>query len=112
MTDQFSKDIKRSISNTPIGELAPGSTPRRYEPEGGLRRHNERIHRESGITDDHKNLPFTFSKPHKPKGRSTYIRCDNCGRITSATTATVGMVCPDCGKFSTVTEITGNEAGS
>lgn len=112
MNDQFAKDIKRAIRDTNVGELPAGATPRRYEPDGGVRNHNERIHRESKIADDHKNLPFTFSKPNKPKGRATYVRCDSCGRITSATTATVGMVCPDCGKFATVTEITEDDTGS
>ena len=29
-----------------IGELSPGVTKRRWEPEGGINKHNERIHRE------------------------------------------------------------------
>lgn len=105
MNEQFVKDVASSVTKEPINQrLSPGS-PRRYEPEMGLKKHRERIHRESKQADDWKNLPFTFSKPPKPKGRSTYIRCDNCGHITSGTTATVGIICKECGKFSSVTEV-------
>lgn len=110
MNEQFINDVKKNLKRTPLNqELTPGSTPRRYEPAGGLKRHNERIHRESKQTDDYKNLPFTFRKPPKPKGRSTYIKCDNCGYILSGTTATVGVICPECGQFSTVTEVIEDE---
>ena len=103
---EFIKDLTKGIKNTELKqELTPGSTSRRYEPESGLRKHNERIHRESKRSDNYQNLPFTFRKPQKPKGRSNYIRCDNCGHITSGTTITVGIVCNECNKFSTVTEI-------
>lgn len=106
MNEQFFKDVAKSVKRTPLNqELTPGATPRRYEPAGGLKNHRERIHRESKSADDHKNLPFTFKKPSKPKGRSTYVKCDNCGYIASGTTATVGMICPECNKFSTVTEV-------
>jgi len=59
---------------------------------------------ESKISDS-KNLEFSFNKPSKPVGRSAYIQCDNCGYITSATTATAGIICPECRKFSTVTGV-------
>lgn len=106
MNEQFIKDIAKGIKSTPLNqELPAGSTPRRYEPEIGVKRHNERIHKESKVADDWKNLPFSFSKPSKPKGRSAAVRCDNCGRIIYGTTATVGMICNGCGKFSTVSEV-------
>lgn len=104
MNEQFKRDLQKHVKQTPLDqELSPG-TPRRYEPKGGIDKHNARIHRESKISDS-KNLEFTFRKPPKSKGRSTYIRCDNCGYITSASTATTGMICPECKKFSTVTEV-------
>lgn len=110
MNKEFIKDVQKAVKNTPLNQkLTPGSTPRRYEPVGGLKKHNERIHRESKQADDWKNLPFTFRKPPKPRGRSTYVKCDNCGYITSGTTATVGIVCPECKKFSSVSEVVDDE---
>lgn len=104
--DQIQRDVNKKLKETPFNqELTPGSTGRRWTPPGGLKRHNERIHKESKFADDHKDLPFSFSKPSKPKGRSAYIKCNNCGYVTSGTTATVGIVCPECKKFSTVTEV-------
>lgn len=104
MNEQFIRDVKKGLK--PLNqELTPGATPRRYDPAGGLKRHRERIHRESKQADDWKNLPFTFSKPSKPKGRHAYVQCDNCGYITSGSSATVGMICPECHKFSSVTEV-------
>jgi ribosomal protein S27E len=106
VNSQFVKDIQKGISESSINQkLDPGS-PRRYEPASGLKKHNERIHKESKAVDNYKNLPFTFRKPPKPKGSVTYIQCDNCGHITSGTTATVGVICNECKKFSTVTEVT------
>lgn len=105
MNKQFEKDIAKHVKQTPLNqELYPGSTPRRYEPTGGVNKHNARIHRESKVSDS-KGLDFSFRKPPKPKGMSAYIRCDNCGYVTSGTTATAGIICPECKKFSTVTEV-------
>lgn len=105
MNSEFVKDVKKSLKQTPLNqELPPGSVGRRYDPPGGVTRHNERIHRESKDSD-HKNLPFTFRKPPKPKGRSAYVICDNCGYALSGTTATVGIICPECQKFSTVSRM-------
>jgi len=104
MNEQYIRDTKRLIKNTPLNqELTPG-TPRRYEPIGGVNKHNARIHRESKVVDS-KNLEFSFRKPPKPVGRSVYIECDTCGYITSGTTATAGIICPECKEFSTVTEV-------
>lgn len=105
MNKQFTKDLNKAIRDTRVGELTPGSTPRRYEPRGGIQKHNERIHRESKYADTHKNLPFSFSKPPKSSSRSKYVECDNCKYITSVSVNTVGMVCPECKKYSSVTEV-------
>jgi hypothetical protein len=86
-------------------ELRPGSTPRRWEPECGVRKLNERIHKESKFADDYKNLPFSFRKPPKGMGRRTALVCDNCGAYISGTSATVGVICRSCNKFSSVTEV-------
>ena len=105
MNEQLKRDIARHVKNTPLDqELSPGSTPRRYEPTGGVGKHNARIHRESEVIDQ-KNLDFNFRKPPKPVGRSAYVQCDNCGYVTSATTATAGIICPECKEFSTVTGV-------
>ena len=109
VNSEFVKDIKKGLDKVSIGQEFPPGAPRRYEPECGVNKHNERVHRESRYADHYKNLPFTFSKPPKPKGRSTYIVCDNCGQVTNGTTATVGIVCENCKKFSTVTEINDRE---
>jgi len=85
-------------------ELAPGTMPRRWSPPGGEKKYRERIHKESKHADN-KNLPFTFRKPPKPKGRSLLLKCDNCGAVISGTTVTVGIICSSCGKFSTVSAV-------
>lgn len=104
MNEQYIRDTKKLIKNTPLNqELTPGSS-RRYEPRGGINKHNARIHRESKVSDS-KNLEFNFRKPPKSVGRSAYIECDNCGYVTSGTTATAGIICPECKEFSTVTEV-------
>lgn len=105
MNEQYFKDIAKGVKQTPLDqELSPGSVGRRYEPAIGTKKHNERIHRESKASDG-KNLQFDFRKPPKPVGRSAYVKCNNCGYILSATTATCGIICPECKKFSTVTEV-------
>ncbi len=87
------------------GELRPGATPRRYEPKEGVKNLNERIHKESKQMDSHNNLPFSFRKPHKPKGRPSLVQCVNCGEVTYGSTATVGIICKKCNKFSSVSEV-------
>jgi hypothetical protein len=105
MNEQFNRDVAKYIKETPLNqELTPGSTPRRYEPVDGIGKHNKRIHKESKVSDS-KNLDFTFRKPLKPVGRQAYIRCDNCGFVTVATTITAGIICRNCHEFSTVTEL-------
>lgn len=97
----MSDDFTRDLLNTDTGksELSPGAIGRRWEPEEGLQKYRERIHRESKYADDNKNLPFTFSKPKKKK-RSALVKCKNCGYVFSATVETVGVICRNCKKFS------------
>jgi DNA-directed RNA polymerase subunit RPC12/RpoP len=90
--------------NLGIGELSPGSTGRRWEPEGGVRKHNEKIHRESNYVDTYGNLPFTFSKPKK-SGRKAYMKCAKCGHIVHVSINTVGMVCKECNAYVSVEEV-------
>jgi len=87
-----------------IGELSPGSTKRRWEPEGGINKHNERVHRESNYIDHHKNLPFTFSKP-KRGGRKQYMKCAKCGKIIHVSINTVGIICNNCKAYVNVKEV-------
>lgn len=104
MNDKFSKDISKHLSKSDLGgakELPAGVTPRRYEPATGLKRHNERIHRESKVMDKHGNLPFTFSKPKK-EAASKLVACVNCNYTTVATKNTIGIICPQCKQFSKV----------
>lgn len=106
MNQQLINDVAKAVKSAEISQtLSPGSMGRRYEPKEGVKAHNERIHRESKYVDDHKNLPFTFTKPNKSKGRGILVACDNCSNVTYGTTATVGIVCRACGKFSKVHEV-------
>ena len=105
MNEQFIRDVSKAVKQTKLNQvLDPGSTPRRYSPAIGERAHRERIHKESKSADN-KNLPFTFSKPKK-NGRVSYFSCNNCGYIFNASINTVGVVCNECKKFSTCTELT------
>lgn len=103
MSDVLSNEISKSLDQQHIGELSPGSVGRRYEPAGGLKRHRERIHKESKFADDYKNLPFTFSKPKKDKKKAIKV-CANCGNVVVVTKYTVGIICSKCKKYSTVRE--------
>lgn len=87
-------------------ELDPSSTKRRWEPEGGVSKHNEKIHRESRFASHHKNLPFTFSKPVHGE-RSKFVECINCGYKTFVSKNTVGMICSSCKKYTAVKEVIG-----
>ena len=71
-----------------------GSGKRRWVPDGGLQKHREKIHRESKIAD-HKNLPFTFSKPPRRTGFSTF-ECEECGCVMSLPKNTVMVICSTC----------------
>jgi len=87
-----------------LGPLDPGATSRRWEPPGGTKKHNEKIHKESKFADDHKDLPFKFSKPKKA-GRCSLFECTECGYIISASVNNVGFVCPECKKFTKSREV-------
>ncbi len=101
VNDAFVKDLtKRLVSDTSSrSEIAPGSMGRRYEPEGGIRRHNERIHRESALTDKRGNMPFTFSKPSKQVGRNATKVCSECGHFAAVKESTISMICSSCKKY-------------
>jgi len=87
-----------------MGERSPGSTKRRWVPEGGEKKLREKIHRESKFADDHKDLPFTFSKPTKNKKHDLF-ECVECGTIISAPTNTIMCVCSCCSKATKVERI-------
>jgi len=107
--NQFVKDLSKGIKQSDLGgskEISPGSVGRRYEPEAGVKKHNERIHKESKWADDNRNLPFSFSKPKKAQ-RSKIVKCKNCGAIKSVNKNTVGVICSECKQYSAVEEIDG-----
>jgi hypothetical protein len=105
VNQSFIKDLNRKLSEENISTKLPPGTARRWEPECGVGRHEERIRKETKFARDHKNLPFSVQKPPKPRGNKVYISCDACGYLTSATSVTVGIICPECKQFSTVTEV-------
>lgn len=103
VNETFIKDLNKSLRKDTINtELTPG-TPRRYEPEQGIRKHNERIHAESSFADKSKNLPFSFSKPAKNK----IIRikfCSNCGAPAEVNKNAFGIICATCKKYARLLE--------
>lgn len=64
--------------------------------EKGARRYRERIHRESKFADDHKNLPYKFSKPKKSKPSNTHYECEECSRDFWVNEDTVIVICGHC----------------
>ena len=103
----FVKDLSKAIKKSDLGgsqELTPGTTGRRFEPEGGVNSLNKRIHKESKFADDNKNLPFTFSKPKKAQ-RQIIVECKNCGALKLVNKTTVGVICSECKQYSGVEEI-------
>ncbi len=87
-----------------IGELSPGTIKRRWEPEEGVGKHKEKIHRESKYADEFKNLPFKFSKPQKV-GRKHYVKCSKCGNIYYVSINTVGIICKNCNAYVSIEEV-------
>jgi hypothetical protein len=77
---------------------------RRWLPDIGERKHNEKIHRESKIADDYKNLPFKFSKPKKDK-RYTRFECIECSGVLFAPINTIMCVCHNCKKTTKVEKL-------
>jgi len=104
--ETFKKDLNKFVAKTTVSsELAPGA-PRRYEPEGGVAKHNARIHKESSFVDKHKNLPFSFSKPTFSGAKKTTIKlCANCDAEVLVHTNAVGVICRSCGKYSSLKEV-------
>jgi hypothetical protein len=64
--------------------------------EIGKKKYKERISKESKYADQHKNLPFTFSKPQKDKPRNTAIECPKCSRISFVASCTISIICSNC----------------
>lgn len=87
-----------------VGELTPGATKRRWEPEEGVTKLNERIHKESKYLNDHKNLEFNFSKPKKASKRE-WKKCLKCGHVSYVPKNTVGIICSKCKQYSSVEEV-------
>lgn len=107
MNNELSKAISKQVQKSDLGgsqELTPGVTGRRYEPIGGEKNHNKRIHRESEFSDKHKDLPFTFSKPKK-SGRSKVWACSNCNNVVYANINTKGIICSSCKTYAAVKEV-------
>jgi len=67
---------------------------RRWIPEMGEKAYKDKIHKESKFSDEHKNLPFTFSKPKRAKAKDVFV-CD-CGHIFSAPKNIVMFICSSC----------------
>ena len=108
VNEAFKKDISKFISNSSVSsELPAGATPRRYEPECGVSKHNARIHKESAYADKYKNLPFTFSKPDfgGSTSKSTIKVCSNCEAPVYVHTNAIGIICRSCGKYASLKEI-------
>ncbi len=104
MTAELVKAVERNLKNTSIDSTLPPGSPRRWEPEQGIKKHNEHIHRESKYADDHKNLPFSFSKP-KRDIKCTLFVCNSCGEFMYSSINTVGVICRSCKKFVKVSKV-------
>jgi len=76
---------------------------RRWIPEDGLRKHRDKIHRESKIADT-KNLPYTITRPPVRKS-FVWFECVECGRSFSAAKNTCMIVCPECKKLTKVRQL-------
>lgn len=61
--------------------------------------HREKIHKESKFADDNKNLPFTFSKPKKPKPNRDAYQCSECSRIIPMDAPRTHAIACRCGNF-------------
>lgn len=63
----------------------------------GTKRYKDWIHKQSKAAD-HKNLPFTFSKPtkHRPSNREAI--CPECERVSYVSEYTRIIICT-CGKL-------------
>jgi hypothetical protein len=88
------------------GELSPGSTPRRWVPDGGEQKLRDKIHKESKFVDNNKNLPFSFSKP-KRLGKQVLFKCLECGHTFLASRNTTMCICSICKKAAKVERVDG-----
>ena len=102
-------NFEKSILDSDLGgskELSPGTVRRRFEQDGGPKRHRERIHKEN--SNSNLNLPFEFSKPKKA-GRREIKRCYECGEVIYTSINTVGFICKSCGKYVQVERLIVND---
>jgi len=70
---------------------------RRWIPEGGIGKHNDKIRKESKIADS-KNLPYTISRPPIRKSY-TWFECEKCGHVFNAPKGTIMVICSECNKL-------------
>jgi len=59
----------------------------------GSKAYREQIHRDSKFADDHKNLPYTFSKPKKYKNPTGVEDCPSCGNASPIWPNTIMVAC-------------------
>ena len=85
-----------------MAELSPGSVDRRYVQDIGERKHRERIHKASKFADDHKKLPFSFSKPKKTLSNNILVECSECGSTVYCNKNTYMIICNGCKKVTKV----------
>ena len=106
VNSEFIKDLSKGLQKQSVNsELTPGATPRRYEPEVGVKKHNERIHRETSYVDKYKNLPFSFSKPAFGGTKKSTIKfCANCKTPVDVHTNAIGVICRSCNTYSKLLE--------
>ena len=104
VNSEFSKDLNKYLDKQNVSsELSPGS-PRRYEPKEGIYKHNEKIHKDSEYADKYKKLPFSFSKPYKPK--KTVIKvCSKCGSHVFVPKNSIGIICRHCKQYASLLEV-------
>lgn len=62
----------------------------------GTKAYREKIHKDSKFIDDHKNLPFTFSKPKKSKASNILFICPGCEKELFITEDTLMIICEHC----------------
>jgi uncharacterized membrane protein len=62
----------------------------------GTKAYREKIHKETKFARDHKNLPFTFSKPKKYKSNNVLFICPVCEDEIFITEDTIMVICDRC----------------
>lgn len=77
--------------------------PERYN-EYMTKNHREKIHRESKFVDNNKNLPFTFSKPKKPKPDRDVYQCNRCDRVIPMDASRTHVIICRCKNFMVIEE--------